>query len=300
MKRAFAATSTLLLAAALGVAVPSLGPPPASATVGCGFLAATSPNVPIPDGGTVTSTVDLSNFADADPIIDLDVGLDVAHTFDSDLEFSLSYKGTTVALALQRGGSGDNFTNTRFDDGASTSVRDGSAPFTGSFRPEQTLNAFDGLDLGGIWTLTVRDRSANDTGTLQAWSLVFRTQWCEDSDRDGVRDLADMCPLVKGVWPHGCPVRPRTVSILYNNAAHEFRGVLRCPTSPTCAHGQPVRVYKEKGATDQLVGRTFASDTGTYALPKTGVSGTYYALAPKVVEQGVAECKLAQSPPLVI
>jgi len=83
-----------------------------------------------------------------------------------------------VTLLNRPGGnnnSGDNFTNTVFDDEATqpiAGVSSGNAPFTGSFRPDQALSAFDGENQGGVWTLKVRDNAGSDTGTINSWSLV--------------------------------------------------------------------------------------------------------------------------------
>ena len=65
-------------------------------------------------------------------------------------------------LVNSRGGSGDNFTNTVFDDEAATAIGAGAAPFTGSFRPEEPLSAFDGKPVNGTWTLRIADVAAGD------------------------------------------------------------------------------------------------------------------------------------------
>ena len=40
---------------------------------------------------------------------------------------------------------GDNFTSTVLDDNASEAINTGSAPFTGSFSPQGSLNDFQGF-----------------------------------------------------------------------------------------------------------------------------------------------------------
>ena len=52
--------------------------------------------------------------------------------------------------------------------------RSGLGAFTGTFRPEEPLAGFDGQDSGGVWTLTVSDLAAVDTGSLQQWGLGTR------------------------------------------------------------------------------------------------------------------------------
>ncbi|HMP17842.1 MAG TPA: proprotein convertase P-domain-containing protein, partial [Gemmatales bacterium] len=57
-------------------------------------------------------------------------------------------------------------------DQAANPISAGTAPFTGSFRPEQPLSAFHGISGNGTWTLRVRDVVSSDTGTLQNWSIT--------------------------------------------------------------------------------------------------------------------------------
>ena len=58
-----------------------------------------------------------------------------------------------------------------FDDAAATSITAGAAPFTGSFRPEGLLSAFNGQDAFGTWTLRVTDDLGGDVGFINSWGL---------------------------------------------------------------------------------------------------------------------------------
>ena len=113
-------------------------------------------------------------------VSDLDVTIgQITHTFVGDLTIDLtSPQGTTVRLANRNGSSGDNFTNTVFDDEAATSITSGAAPFTGSFRPIQALSAFDGQTIAGNWTLRVADVAGDDVGTLSAWNTKTKGYAC--------------------------------------------------------------------------------------------------------------------------
>ncbi|HYH61521.1 MAG TPA: proprotein convertase P-domain-containing protein, partial [Solirubrobacterales bacterium] len=126
----------------------------------------------IPDNNPAGVT---SNLVVSGPgiIQDMDVRIPgLTHTFDGDLVISLiAPDSTTVLLSSQRGGSGDNYTNTVFDDEAATAISAGTAPFTGSFRPEQALSVLDGKPAAGTWTLKVVDQASADTGTLGSWGL---------------------------------------------------------------------------------------------------------------------------------
>ncbi|MFZ5484033.1 MAG: proprotein convertase P-domain-containing protein [Pseudomonadota bacterium] len=131
-----------------------------------------SPNVPITifDNTSVTSTLDFtSHFI----ITDVNLTMNLTHTWDADLDIFLAHGGTEVELTSDNGGSGNDYTNTTFDDEASTAITAGTAPFTGFFRPEQLLSVFDGMDAFGTWTLKIRDDQSGDSGTLHSWSLAI-------------------------------------------------------------------------------------------------------------------------------
>ena len=120
---------------------------------------------------TASSTVEVSGLAGAlrDVEVNLDITVDDAREIDA---FLISPSGTRVELFSDVGGFDANFTNTTLDDEAMTSLTDAGAPFTGSFRPEHALRAFDGEEPNGTWTLEI---AYNDvfpfTATLNAWSL---------------------------------------------------------------------------------------------------------------------------------
>jgi hypothetical protein len=96
---------------------------------------------------------------------------DVRHSFDEDLTFLLQAGGVGRTLAAGLGGAGDNFIGTVFDDGCTTSIGNGTAPFTGCFRPQQALTSFVGRSIDVNWSLRVIDGAAGDVGVLNDWML---------------------------------------------------------------------------------------------------------------------------------
>ncbi len=141
--------------------------------------------VAIPDLTTVESSIVIP---DTGVVGDLNVKVRLDHTFDGDLVISLvAPDGTVVLLSNRRGSSGDNFgtgsndcsgTYTVFDDSAATSITAGSAPFDGSFTPEQPLSVLNGKPINGTWKLRIEDAANIDTGTLGCWGLeVDRRQF---------------------------------------------------------------------------------------------------------------------------
>ncbi|MEM7185886.1 MAG: proprotein convertase P-domain-containing protein [Bacteroidota bacterium] len=101
------------------------------------------------------------------------VTLDLNHTFDGDLDISLtSPDGTILQMSNDNGGGGDNYTGTIFMDGF-PSIDGQSAPFTGTFEPEGgPMNvAFDGDNVNGDWILNIFDNFGGDSGTLLDWCI---------------------------------------------------------------------------------------------------------------------------------
>jgi subtilisin-like proprotein convertase family protein len=127
--------------------------------------------VPIPDNNSTGATASIV-VSDVKEILDVNVLVTVAHANVGDLELYLvAPDATQIPLALRRGGTGDNFTNTLFDDAAATSISAGTAPFTGSFKPEAALSALNGTLSNGTWMLKAKDLATSTTGTITSWQL---------------------------------------------------------------------------------------------------------------------------------
>ncbi len=123
---------------------------------------------------TISLYVDVAGISRLD---DIDVYLDITHTFDDDLDvFLISPSGTTVELFTDIGSSGDDFTATVLDDEAADAIADfddsANAPFTGSWQPEGSLSDFDGEDPTGTWTLEITDDAGGDEGTSQRLGAI--------------------------------------------------------------------------------------------------------------------------------
>ncbi|HEX4871674.1 MAG TPA: S8 family serine peptidase, partial [Nevskiaceae bacterium] len=144
--------------------------------------------VPVEVSGLSTGLTDL-DFAIGGSLCSTDVGsttVGLDHTFTADLELSLiSPAGTSVILVERRGGSGNNFCQTVLDDEAAVDVSAGSAPFTGRFRPDQPLSAFDGEDPNGTWLFRVDDQAGIDIGSVRAFSLEIGAARCDAPLDDG-------------------------------------------------------------------------------------------------------------------
>lgn len=146
----------------------------------------TSTDVPkaIPDNNPVGVTSNLT-VGGAGRVADVNVKISsLAHTWDGDLKIDvIAPNGTDVILANRPGGalnSGDNFTDTVFDDSAAQTLGTGNAPpYTGTFRPQaDQLSRLNGINPQGTWKLKVADLAAADTGTLGGWGTTTRRFAC--------------------------------------------------------------------------------------------------------------------------
>jgi len=129
-----------------------------------------------PGQATTDAVIDIS---DHFIIADLDVRIDITHTRVFDLQLILqSPVETRVCLNKYEFDEifvGENYTDTFFDDEAELAIEQGTAPFTGHFRPETgyLLESFDGQDAYGPWRLEIYDWWPTDTGTLDRLELTF-------------------------------------------------------------------------------------------------------------------------------
>ncbi len=146
---------------------------PSGATSSVTFTSTQVP-VTIVDNDTVISTISVT---DEFVIAGLTLTLDITHSFDPDLEATLiDPRGTRIKLFTNVGDSGtrQNFTNTTFDDAASTPIQNGGPPFFGRFNPQMPLSALRNRPAKGIYTLEIRDSRTGNTGRLNSWSLTFQ------------------------------------------------------------------------------------------------------------------------------
>lgn len=160
----------------------------ATAGVAFGQTFSSSPSLAIPSGpGVVSNSINVGTGPAS--ITDLNVCINLTHTFDGDLDIVLAGPGGNLHLTSDNGSSGDNYQITTFDDAAALSITAGTAPFNGTFRPEggavgsppaglpvaalANLAAYNGQNSNALWTLHVGDDAAGDSGTLLAWSLGF-------------------------------------------------------------------------------------------------------------------------------
>ncbi len=136
--------------------------------------------IPDNDPAGVSNTITIT---DNVVISDLNVWLDIAHTWVGDLVIDLTHiqTGSSVRLMDRVGtpvlASGCNRDDVAvaLDDQGPRPVQDEclatTATIQGRLRPTGPLNVFNGQSLAGSWRLTVSDNAPSDTGSLLAWCL---------------------------------------------------------------------------------------------------------------------------------
>jgi hypothetical protein len=131
----------------------------------------------ISDVGILDTTITVPKSAGI--IRDLDLSFHAFHSFDGDLDVTLTHltTGTSLLLFNDVGGSNEGF-DIRLNDEAGTDIGTASNPkpdgeINGTFNPigSGLLSVFDGEDASGVWRLSITDDSTSDTGTLFGWTL---------------------------------------------------------------------------------------------------------------------------------
>ena len=171
--------STLaLLAAGIAVSVP------ASAQT----YPSTGAALAIPDGGpncgapAAPASLPITVAATGN-ITDLNVRVNITHTWVGDIDATVSRGATSVQIidnpgttvATGCGNGADNMPGIILDDEATVPVETGPFPYVAasSYSPNNPLTAFDGQAAAGTFTLAVTDGGALDTGTLDSWALIM-------------------------------------------------------------------------------------------------------------------------------
>ncbi len=140
-----------------------------TANIICSTVASTNVPVPIPDLGTIISTITIPT---GGTISDLNVkNLDVTHTWIDDLIIELTSPGGITVRLMNRPCAGEDNILINFDDQAATATFPCPPTNNGTYIPFAALSAFIGQEVSGTWTLRISDNAAQDIGTLNHWSL---------------------------------------------------------------------------------------------------------------------------------
>lgn len=123
-------------------------------------------------GATATNTITIP--ATDGTISDVNVALNVLHTYPNDLVLGVTHPDATQVLVWNRACAGNNNFNITLSDGGAAFTC--ATNMTGTYAPSSPLSAFNGKSATGTWTLSATDHWIEDTGSVQSWSLVVCTQ----------------------------------------------------------------------------------------------------------------------------
>jgi hypothetical protein len=145
----------------------------------------------VPNSGVT----DVINATPSCNLTDVDIALEIAHTWVGDMLISVTHGGTTVILidrpgrdpgGNQVGCSQDLACDRQIvmdDDGGGIAIECSSVPGAcntcypngqvpaANYIPNEALTAFDNSDQLGDWTISIRDMEPLDSGTFCAWEL---------------------------------------------------------------------------------------------------------------------------------
>ncbi len=231
---------------------------------------------------TVTSRITFLNDL---PVSDVDITLDVEHSFLADLVISLTSPfGTTVILTSNSCGELTDI-DAVFNNEGNSFTCSGTPGISGTVRPLGSLASFNGESTLGEWVLEIRDTAPADGGALNAFSLEICAEgdFRPDDDGDGVFDDGDdLClntPRGTEVDTEGCPVfrfppDNFTIAILSESCIGNNDGKIDITASQNQEHianltGNGIDLtanFTESFQFDNLL-------AGTYALCITGTDG---------------------------
>ena len=146
--------------------------------------------------GITTAEVFVS---DSNRIADLNVLVNIEHSYLQDLTiYLIAPNETVIELVDENGGEDNNYTNTLFDSEAEELINAGSAPFSGSYRPTGDLSELYGMVMYGSWQIRIIDNYLEDTGRLVSFELqaCLNGEIQPNSDTDSWVDSMDNCPNV--------------------------------------------------------------------------------------------------------
>lgn len=127
------------------------------------------------------------NVPDDAEVASVKVGVNITHTYISDLRIFVARPDNTQALLWEFACDDNNNLNVTFSDTGSE-VNCGS-PTIGTILPEAPLSEFEGTEAEGNWILALADTGAGDAGTLNSWSVEICSQEINAISTFGLSDF---------------------------------------------------------------------------------------------------------------
>lgn len=147
------------------------------------YCSAANLGITIPDNDPAGAN-NVLNIPATGTITDINISLDISHTWVGDLDISITSPNPTSIVVFDRpgytgtgNGCSRNNINTTLDDAAGTPV-EGVCPNVdptigaGPFSPNNPLSGFNTQSVSGNWTIQITDNANQDIGTLNQWCVI--------------------------------------------------------------------------------------------------------------------------------
>lgn len=147
------------------------------------LLFCSNPSSGIPDNDE-QGLIDSITISNSGYIGDIDIRVDINHTWVGDLRINLTHEETGKSITLidrpgfpaENSGCREDNIMTILDDEITLPVDPECASFpaaiSGTFLPENSLTTFDNDQIAGNWLLTVTDKIPHDTGNINQWCMA--------------------------------------------------------------------------------------------------------------------------------
>lgn len=124
----------------------------------------------ITDNSTLSNTIVLAPDQTGATITDVNVEVELDHTYIGDLDIDVSMGGTSVLLFNSC--TSENDLHVVFDDSGGA-LSCGSSNLGSTVQPTSPLSAYNGATVQTNWTLDIADTATADTGTLTQWCVTI-------------------------------------------------------------------------------------------------------------------------------
>lgn len=104
---------------------------------------------------------------------DVDVFVDVTHTYMGDVDLTLTGPGDVSVSLISGECSFNDDLFAFFSDGGLAADCDGTPAVEGTVAPADVLSVYNGTSSMGEWTLTAEDVDAFASGTLNEWCVYI-------------------------------------------------------------------------------------------------------------------------------
>ncbi|AMC11196.1 hypothetical protein Lupro_07975 [Lutibacter profundi] len=138
-------------------------------------LATNATSVTIPDGAGAntagTPATSIINITDNLTISDVNITIDISHTYIQDLVISIIAPDATEIVLFDRECNGENDILVTYDDAAAGIFDCANSAVSATVIPTNLLSGFNGKNSVGDWTLKVVDWYDGDFGDINSWSI---------------------------------------------------------------------------------------------------------------------------------